>query len=349
MVQPSGATARSGLLFGLIAYLWWGLVPVYFQSLSRAAGMAGNPSAEWALEILAHRIVWSIVLVAGITVFVGGWRELGRVFRSPRLVLTLLLSAVLLAINWLLYIYATVTGRVTEASLGYYMMPLVNAFLATILLKEKLRPAHYPALALVAVGVAVPFVAAGDFTWLAVALPITFGFYGLVRKQVAVESFAGLTVETLLLVAPSVAFLAWQAAAGGNHFGPDWAVNGWLMFSGVVTVVPLLTFTLSIRRLPLLAVSFIQFLSPTMQLLVAVFWIGETVAPAMWASIGCVWAAVAIFIADAVMQARKGDTSLGPSPRRGGEEDKDTRSPPSLGGKGAGGLGSSVTPAARSR
>jgi chloramphenicol-sensitive protein RarD len=290
----------------LIAYLWWGLVPIYFQTLAESAGMAGNPSVEWALEILAHRIVWSIVLVAAITPFVaGGWRDLGRVLRSRGQVLILLLSAVLLAVNWLLYIYATVTGRVTEAGLGYYMMPLVNAFLATVFLKEKLRPAHYPALALVAVAVAIPAVTAGHFSWLAVAIPVTFGFYGLVRKKAPVESFAGLAVETLLLLPPSLAFLAWQAAHGGNHFGPNWVVDGWLMFSGIVTVVPLLTFTLSIRRLPLLAVSFIQFLSPTMQLLVAVFWIGESVAPAMWAAIGCVWAAVAIFIADAIVQARK--------------------------------------------
>src|SRR6476659_11507095 len=113
----------------------------------------------------------------GLTALTRSWRELLRVLLSPRLVLVMLLSSVLLAGNWLLYIYATVTGRVTEASLGYYMMPLVNAFLATVFLKEKLRPAHYPALALVAIGVAVPFVAAGDFTWLAVALPVTVGFY----------------------------------------------------------------------------------------------------------------------------------------------------------------------------
>lgn len=306
VTSPSGSAARSGLLFGLIAYLWWGLVPIYFQALSRAAGMVGSASADWALEILAHRIVWSIALVAALTPFVsGGPRELSRVLCSRGEVLTLLLSAILLAINWLLYIYATVTGRVTEASLGYYMMPLVNAFLATIFLKERLRPAHYPALVLVAVGVVIPFVAAGDFTWLAVVLPVTFGFYGLVRKKAPVESFAGLTVETLLLLPPSLAYLGWQAARGGGHFGTGWAINGWLMSSGIVTVVPLLTFTLSIRRLPLLAVSFIQFLSPTMQLLVAVFWIGEAVSPALWGSMGCVWAAVVIFIADAVAQTRR--------------------------------------------
>jgi chloramphenicol-sensitive protein RarD len=264
-------------------------------------------------EILAHRIAWSIVLMAGLTTVTSSWRELGRVLRSRRLVLTLLLSAVLLSGNWLLYIYATVTGQVTEASLGYYMMPLMNAFLGAVFLGERLRPAHYPALALVAVGVAIPFVAAGTFTWLAVALPVTFGFYGLVRKQAPVDSLTGLSVETLLLFFPSVAFLAWQAATGAGHFGTNQDISLLLIFSGVVTVVPLLTFTLSLRRLPLIAVSFIQFLSPTLQLLIAVTVLGEAVGWEKWAAIGCVWAAVLIFVADAVARVRAERVARGQS------------------------------------
>jgi chloramphenicol-sensitive protein RarD len=291
---PSAETTRSGLLYGLIAYLSWGVVPLYFSQLKDVP----------AAEILAHRIAWSVALVLGITAVIGGWRDVVRVFASRRLVLTMLLSSVLLAGNWLLYISATVDGKVTEASLGYYMMPLVNAFLATLVLKEKLRPAHYPALALVGVGVATPFIVAGDFTWYAVALPVTFGFYGLVRKRVDVDSMTGLSVEAILLLAPSVGFLVWKGVEGTGHFGPDMALNGWLAFSSVVTVIPLLTFTLSIRRLPLLANSLIQFLSPTMQFLLAVYWLGESMSAARWAAIGCVWAAVAVFVGDALAQAR---------------------------------------------
>ena len=295
---------RSGVVFGLIAYVWWGLVPLYFSQVKHV-GAAG---------ILAHRIVWSVVLVGLITAVIGGWGDLLRVLRSRKLVLTLLLSAVLLAGNWLLYIYATVIGAVTEASLGYYMMPLVNAFLATLFLGERLRPAHYPALGMVAVGVAVPFVTAGDFTWLAVALPVTFAVYGLVRKQVAVDSFTGLSVESLLMLVPSVGFLAWEAARGHSSFGADAATSVWLMLGGVVTVVPLLTFTISVRRMPLLANSFIQFVSPTIQLLIGVFVLQETVTPARWAAIGCVWVAVAIFVADALVQARRRKTRPAPTP-----------------------------------
>lgn len=292
--MPPTETTRSGLLYGLIAYLSWGVVPLYFIQLKDVP-----PD-----EILAHRIAWSVGLVLIITTLLGTWPEVMRVFTSRRLVLTMLLSAVLLAGNWLLYISATVNQKVTEASLGYYLMPLVNAFLATIFLKEKLRQAHYPALALVAIGVAIPFVAAGDFTWYAVALPITFGFYGLVRKRVDVDSMTGLSVEAILLLVPSVGFLVWKGLEGTGHFGPDMTLNGWLAFSSVVTVVPLLTFTLSIRRLPLLANSLIQFLSPTMQFLLAVYWLGEHMSPYRWAAIGCVWAAIAVFVADALAQAR---------------------------------------------
>jgi chloramphenicol-sensitive protein RarD len=295
-VSESAARFRSGLVFGLVAYLWWGLVPLYFAALKR------SDLPAW--EILAHRIVWSLPIMLVLTAIVGGWEDLFRVLRSRRLVLTLLLSSTLLAANWLLYIYATVTSRVTEASLGYYMMPLVNAALATFFLGERLRPAHYPALALVAVGVSIPFIANGTFTWLAVALPISFGFYGLVRKQAPVESMTGLTVETILMLLPSLGFLAYLWNSGRNHMGTNSELNALIAFSGIVTVVPLLTFTLSIRRLPLLAVSFIQFLSPTVQMLIAIILLGEELDAARIAAFVCIWIAVLIFVGDAVWQAR---------------------------------------------
>jgi chloramphenicol-sensitive protein RarD len=298
--DPAAAQFRSGLAFGLVAYLWWGLVPLYF------AALRGANVPAW--EILAHRITWSLPVVAVLVTFAAGWRDVARVLRSRSLVLVLLASSVFLAVNWLLYIYATVTGRVTEASLGYYMLPLVNAAFATLFLREKLRPAHYPALALVAAGVAIPCLATGYLPWLAVVLPITFGFYGLVRKQVAVESMTGLAVESLLLLPPSLGFLLYLSAAGQNHMTADnWGLNGLIAFSGVVTVVPLLAFTLSIRRLSLLTISFIQFLSPTVQMLIAVVWLGERdqLTPEKIAAFACVWSAVAVFVLDALWQARR--------------------------------------------
>jgi chloramphenicol-sensitive protein RarD len=300
-VSDPAARFRSGLVFGLVAYLWWGMVPLYFNELKKFDVPA------W--EILAQRITWSLPIMLAITSLTGGWNDVFRVLRNPRLVLILLLSSSLLAVNWLLYIYSTVTGRVAEASLGYYMMPLVNAAFATFFLGERLRPAHYPALAMVAIGVSIPFIDSGSFTWLAVALPVSFGFYGLVRKQVPVESSTGLTVETLLMLLPSLGFLTYLWANGNNHIGSDWSLNGLIVFSGIVTVVPLLSFTLSIRRLPLLAVSFIQFLSPTVQMLIALVVLGEKLTPATVAAFICVWLAVAIFVGDAIWQARAGRVS----------------------------------------
>ncbi len=307
MSDASGSRYRAGLIFGLIAYLWWGAVPLYFTLLKDAKVPAG--------EILAERIAWSLPVLLLLTIFTGGWNDLFRVLANRKLVLVLLASSLFLAVNWLLYIYATVTDRVTEASLGYFMLPLVNAALATAILGEKLRPLQYPALALVAIGVAIPFLASGNFTWIAVLLPISFGFYGLVRKMVPVESITGLTVESLLMLPPSIGYLIYLSATGANHFGSDWSLNGLLAFSGIVTVVPLVSFTLSIRRLPLMAISFIQFLSPTVQLLIAVYWLGEpALSPDRLAAFICIWAAVLIFVGDSIWQARAARRKPSPVP-----------------------------------
>jgi chloramphenicol-sensitive protein RarD len=307
--DDSAAQFRSGLAFGLVAYTWWGLVPLYF------AALAAFDVPAW--EILAHRIAWSLPIMAALTVLAAGRRDVLRVLASRKLVLVLLLSSAFLAVNWLIYIYATVNQRVTEASLGYYMMPLVNVAFATFFLKEKLRAAHYPALVLVAVGVAIPCVAVGYLPWIAVALPVTFGFYGLVRKKAPVDSMTGLTVETLLMLPPSLGFLIYLSARGANHMTPnDWGLNALIAFSGIVTIVPLLTFTLSLRRLPLLAISFMQFISPTVQMLIAVLWLGEKekMTPETIAAFACIWAAVAIFILDALWQARRKPATLNPGP-----------------------------------
>jgi chloramphenicol-sensitive protein RarD len=286
---------RSGLIYGLVAYTCWGAVPLYF------AEVKGVPAAE----ILSHRIAWSFPLMLLVTALTpGGVAALRAVLRSRKLILLLLVSALFLAGNWLLYIYATVNGRVAEASVGYYALPLVNAFLATVFLGERLRPLHYPALALIVIGVMIPLTGAGSFPWLAVVLPVTFGIYGLLRKQMPVDSVTGLTMETLLLLAPSVGFILYMEVVGTGAFGRDWNMNALLAFGGVITVVPLLTFMMSLRRLPLLTQALIQFISPSVQFLLAVTVLKEQMGPEQWAAIGCVWASVGVFIADAVVRSR---------------------------------------------
>ena len=292
--MPDPAQFRSGVAFGLVAYLWWGVIPLYFRLLKN--GSAG--------EILAHRIVWALLLLAAISALTGGFRAIGRALASKRLVAVLAASAALLSVNWLLYIHATVSNRVADASLGYYMLPLVNAFLATTFLGEKLRPLHYPALALVAIGVAVPVAWIGFVPWIAVTLAVSFGTYGVVRKLAPVDSFTGLFVETLLMAPLALAYLYYVDMTESVMFGHDTTFTTLLMLSGVVTVVPLLTFTLAIRRLPLLTLNLLQVISPTAQLVVAVFVLGQVVPPAMWVALGCVLAGVAVFLADAIMKGR---------------------------------------------
>lgn len=295
-MSDDAASTRTGFLLGTFAYLWWGMVPLYFSALKE--------QHVGAVEILAHRIVWSLPVMLLLTVCAVGLKPLLALLRSPKLLLLLFASAGLLAVNWLIYIHATVVGKVTEGSLGYFMLPLVNAFLGTMFLGEKLRPAHYPALAIIAVGLAVPFVIAGKFTWIALTLPVTFGLYGFVRKAIPVDSLTGLTVESLMMLPPAVAGLLYFSANGLGHFGGDWALNGLLMFSGIVTVAPLLTYIMSIRRLPLVAMSFLQFISPTTQLLIALVVLGESPPWYVWAASACVWVAVLIFLADAIWQYR---------------------------------------------
>ncbi|HXD85043.1 MAG TPA: EamA family transporter RarD [Urbifossiella sp.] len=296
VIEAKGVRYRSGLVFGLIAYLWWGAVPLYFAQLKDA----GVP----ALEILAQRITWSLPVLLVFIIGGGAWNDLFRVLARRKLVLVLLASSLFLAANWLLYIYATVAGRVTEASLGYYMMPLVNAALGTLFLGERLRRLHYPALFLVALGVAIPFIASGSFTWIAVMLPISFGLYGLLRKMAPVESITGLAIESLLMLPLSVGYLLYLNAEGKSHFGIDRQLDAWLAFSGIVTVIPLAAFTISLRRLPLLAISFLQFVSPTVQMLLAIFVLGEpALSPDRIAAFACIWLAVVIFIVDAIRQA----------------------------------------------
>jgi chloramphenicol-sensitive protein RarD len=285
-------------MWGLFAYTWWGLVPLYFAVLKGYGLSAG--------EILAQRITWSWPLLLLLVASSPKRRdELRGVMGDGSLLVRLSLSASLLAVNWLLYIYATVTERVTEASQGYFMMPLIHAVLGTVVLGERLRPAQYPALALVGLSVALPVLLTGRWSWLAIALPLTFGLYSLVRKQAAVESAVGLTVETCLLLPPSVGYLLWLTQGGENHFGPDAVQDLWIIASGIVTVAPLLAFTLSLRRLPLLAVSFLQFISPTVQMLLAVTVLGEELDPVRLASFTCVWLAVLIFLADALLVERQ--------------------------------------------
>ena len=281
--------ARAGLAYGLIAYGWWGLVPAYFKLVAEVP----------ALLVLAHRVVWSVVLLAVIVAVQHRWGELRETLRSRRVMLTLTCSTVAVALNWLTFIYAVSANRVLEASLGYFITPLFTVALAVIFLKERLRATQAVALAMAAVGVVLLAVRGGQVPWLALALALTFSTYGLLRKVAPVGPVIGLTVETALLLPLSVAMVGWSLTAAGT---PEisTATYGWLLLAGVITTVPLLAFAAAARRLRLSTLGFLQYVGPTLQFLLAVLAYGEPFTPTHVISFSCIWAGLAIFTASSV-------------------------------------------------
>lgn len=282
MTQPPDRS-RSGTLLALLAFGAWGLNPVYFKAV------AGVPP----LEVLAHRIVWSVVLLLPLALAGGRRRALVRAAADRRVLRLLLASTLLLALNWLIYIWAVGAGHVLQSSLGYYITPLVNIGTGVLLLGEPLGPLRRVACALAALSVLLLAWVGGGVPWVALALAATFGAYGFLRKIAAVESLEGLLLETLLLLPPALAWLLWLAATGAGRFGAEGAgPAALLMLAGPVTALPLVWFAAAARRLRLTVLGFFQYLTPTGHFLLAVFAYGEPFGPARLAAFALIWAAL---------------------------------------------------------
>lgn len=284
---------QHGLWYGLVAYGLWGLVPLYFRAL------AAVPPGE----ILAHRVVWSAVFLAVLLAVLVRGRAALLALRSPRTVLLLLASTLLIGLNWFTFIYGVATHQVLQTSLGYFMTPLVNVGLGMLLLGERLRRGQWLALALAGFGVAYLAVAVGQFPWIAATLAASFGTYGLIRKAVRVDGVTGVAVETLLLTPAALAYLGWLGVRG-EAASPAWGLVGLLALSGVVTAVPLVCFAEAARRLPLSTLGFIQYLSPTVSLLVAVVVFSEPFRLEQGVCFGCIWAALAVYGIDSIWAYR---------------------------------------------
>lgn len=290
-----GADAgRAGLAYGLAAFGLWGLVPAYFKSLE-------VPPAE----LLAQRITWTAVLFLGFLTIAGRWRMVLAALAHPATRYRLLASTLLIAANWYLFLAAVNANRVSESSLGYYILPLANVALGLCLFGERLRRWQVVAVALAGLGVAVDAASGDRVPWLALGLALTFGLYGLARKTANVDGMTGLAVETLLLAPISVAALAWQASYGGLSFGKGAAHDGLILAAGVVTAVPLVCFAQAARRLPMTTLGFLQYLSPTMQLLLAVVVYGERLTTPRLACFVLIWVGLTVFTIDAVRQFRR--------------------------------------------
>jgi len=281
--------ARRGLLYGVLAYGLWGVVPLFWKALG-----AFDP-----VEILAHRAVWGLGAFALAVALAQQGPQLRAALRDRRTVLVMLASGALLALNWGLFVFAITTDRLLDASLGYFINPLISVALGTVVLGEKLRRLQWIAIACAAIGVAVLTWRGGVVPWIALVLAASFGVYGLVRKTAKVDSLVGSTIETLLLAPLAIAYLAILAARGDGQLGHvSLGQHGMLVATGWVTMLPLLLFTSAARRLPLSTVGFLQYLAPTGQFLLAVLAFGEAFSRDKLVAFGFIWLGLAVFSVD---------------------------------------------------
>jgi chloramphenicol-sensitive protein RarD len=283
------AAQRTGVLAAVTAFLIWGTFPLYWKQLA----------AVPALEIVAHRTAWGFVAVAAWVTWRREWRHVRALAASPRTVLTLAASATLIVANWGIYVWAVNHGQIVESSLGYYINPLVNVVLGVVLLHERLGRARRLAVALAAAGVAILTIGYGRFPWISLALALTFGFYGLLRKRVAADAVHGLLYETAILAPAAAGYLAWLAWHGRGAFGlagPH--INALLVLAGAVTAVPLALFAVGARNLPLSTLGMFQYISPTCQFLLAVLLYREPFGAARAVAFSFIWAALAVLTWD---------------------------------------------------
>ena len=289
------AVQKKGVLYALACYISWGFVPLYWKSLQ-------NVSAP---EILSHRIVWSMVFFVALIATRSRLGELWKVARNPVYLRTYMLTAILVGVNWLIYIYAVNSGHMLESSLGYFINPLVNVFLGMVFLREKLRSLQWVSVALATTGVVFLAVQADHFPFIALSLALTFGFYGLFRKKAPLDPVLGSSLESIMLMPLAACFLGFLMAQGeGAFFHASLATHGLLMLGGAVTALPLLWFAEAASRLPLSTLGFFQYLAPTFQFLLAVFLYNEAFTRVHAVAFGCIWVGLAVFILDSRIKIR---------------------------------------------
>lgn len=293
--ERSGETA-AGWAYGTAAYGLWGFIPLYFRLLIDLP----------PLEILAHRVWWSFVILAAGVIACGLGDDVRAVFRRRRTLASLVVSAALIALNWFLYIYSVTTEQIVQAGLGYFIAPLANMLIGVALLGERLRGLQVVALLLAAAGVTVLTVNSGQVPWISLALATSFSLYGYVRKIAAAEAVVGLFVETLLLSPLAWGYVGYLALHDAGAFGPSAPAHSIkLMIGGIVTTIPLVCFAAAVRRMRMTTMGFLQFVSPTLQVVIAVFLFGEPFTTAHREAFPLILAAVGIYLTDAVLKRRR--------------------------------------------
>jgi len=288
--RPSGIACSAG------AYLLWGIFPLYFKAVATVP----------ALEMLAHRVVWSLLFLALVLTIRRGWAPIRKALRQRRLLATLTLSSCLIAVNWGIFIWAVAAGRVIECSLGYFITPLFSVVMGVVVLRERLRPLQWLAVALAAAGVVWQVAAVGTLPWVALLLAASFGGYGLVRKMAPIEAMGGLAVEAMLLTPPALALLCLLAVRNEGAFAAaGWRFDLLIAASGPITALPLILFVTGARRIRVSTVGLLQYITPTCHLLLAVVVFGEPFAPSRLAVFICIWAALVLYTIDMLRSVRR--------------------------------------------
>ena len=300
MVEDKAKVRSLGLLFGVSAYTLWGLFPIYWPLLKPA-----NP-----LEIVSHRAVWTLVFCFIILALAKTLKSTLSLLKRPKIVAGLFLGSILISINWIIYIYAANNEHVVEASLGYYINPIVVIATGVIVLKEKMRPLQWLAVGIATLGVAVLTIDYGRLPWIALGLALSWGSYGLVKKQLGLGALEGLSIETLLSSGFYLAYLIWLGNSGEGHFTYSLTLTLLLIGGGAVTAIPLLLFNGSTNRLPLTLIGLLQYITPTIQFCIGVWYYNEDMSTARWVGFLIIWVALMSLAIDLVKSSRSVDHSI---------------------------------------
>ncbi|MBU3020134.1 EamA family transporter RarD [Paraglaciecola agarilytica] len=286
---------KSGVLFAIAAYTMWGIAPMYFKLIGQVP----------AMEILMHRIIWSVLVLVLLVAVTGKINKVNQAILNPKVMQILLISGLLLAANWFIFIWAINNNHLLDASLGYYINPLLNVFLGRLFLGERLRRMQKVAVGLALSGVAYFIVSYGQLPWVALALAGTFGIYGLLRKQVAVDSLPGLLIESVFLLPPAIVYWIWFAGEYSNMLTNDLPLNITLICAGIVTTAPLLCFTAAAKRIMFSTLGFFQYIGPSLMFVLAAAVYGEPLDNSKLVMFAFVWLALGLFSYDSLRQYQK--------------------------------------------
>ena len=287
---------NKGIYFALAAFLMWGIAPLYFKAVAEVS----------ALEILAHRIIWSVAFMLLFLMFTGRLKQLTEYKNSPRTLLILGLTAVIISVNWLVFIWATAQGRLTEATLGYFINPLISIVFGLLFFSEQLRRLQWLAVAIATIAVAYQIILLGELPWVAMTLAISFALYGALRKKIVVDSITGLLIETLWLSPLALGYMIWLYSQSELQLlSADLQIQLLLLAAGIVTSLPLIAFASGARRLSLTTIGLIQYIAPSLAFLIAVFYFNEPMNQERLVTFVLIWIALAIFSVEGILVQRR--------------------------------------------